>query len=292
MKRILGEFLLCLEAAGRSPRTLATYQERLGYVVAFLVERGIEKIADVRPDHLDAYVVGLRRRELSPVTIAGRIMVIKTFLAWCVRRRYLERSPADHLKKPRLERGGRSPPMARGDLALLIREAVRGRPRDLAVLLFLADTGCRVGELVRLKVGDVRLADLEARVDGKTGGRWVDFTERTRCAVEVWLSSRDGPSTGSGCDVGESLFGMTANGVRKMLERLGARAGVAGRVNPHSIRHLVGQAWLDDGANLELVRQKLGHRDITTTAMFYAHQDRERVKAASERYSLVNGENG
>ena len=281
MKRILREFLLCLEAAGRSPRTLATYEERLGYVLAFLEERGIEEVGAVRPGDLDAYVVGLRRQKLSPVTIAGRIMVMKTFFSWCVQRGYVERSPAGHLKKPKLERGGRSPPMARDDLGRLIREAEGGGARNLAVLLFLADTGCRVGELCSLRVGDVCLGRQEAYVNGKTGGRWVDFTERTVWAVEAWLVVRDG--------LGESLFGMSANAVRQMLRRMAKRAGVEGRVNPHSIRHLVGQAWLDDGANLELVRQKLGHRDITTTAMFYAHQDRERVKRATERYSLVNG---
>ena len=279
MKRILEEFLLYLEAGGRSLRTLATYQERLGYVLAFLGERGIGELEGVRPEHLDSYVCSLRRRGLSLATIAGRIQAVKAFFAWCVRRGHLERSPAEHLKKPKLEHGGRSMAMERDDLARLIG-AADGRPRDLAVILFLADTGCRVGELVRLKVGDVCPEKCEAHVNGKTGGRWVDFTERTARAVEAWLTLRDGP--------GESLFGMTANGVRKMLERAAKRAGVEGRCNPHSIRHLVGQAWLDGGANLELVRQKLGHKDIQVTAMFYAHQDRERVKRATERYSLVN----
>jgi len=282
MKRILGEFLLYLEAAGRARRTLDTYEERLGYVLTFLEERGVEEVTDVRPGDLDAYIVSLRRRGLSLVTIAGRIMVIKAFFAWCVRREYLERSPAAHLEKPRLERGGRSPPMAREDLGRLLAEAERGRPRDLAVLLFLADTGCRVGELIALRVGDVCLGKREARVNGKTGGRWVDFTGRTARAVGAWLAVRDGP--------GELLFGMTYAAVYKMLRRLAAKAGVEGRCNPHSIRHLVGQAWLDDGANLELVRQKLGHRDIQTTAMFYAHQDRERVRVATERFSLVSGQ--
>ncbi len=284
MRTILEEFLLCLEARGRSSRTLETYRERLGYLLAFLEERGIEELEDIRPGDLDAYVVGLRRRDLSPVTIAGRIVCIKAFFSWCVNRGHLERSPADHLRKPRLERGGRAVAMARGDLEKLLIEAERGRPRDLAVLLFLADTGCRVGELVSLRVSDVDVVGREAWVNGKTGGRWVDFTGRTAKAVEAWLTVRDGPE--------ESLFRMTADAVRKMLRRLAKRAGVEGRVNPHSIRHLVGQAWLDDGANLELVRMKLGHKDITTTAMFYAHQDRERVRAATEKFSLVRDGNG
>ena len=283
MKIVLDAFLLYLEAAGRAPCTLGIYRERVGYLLAFLKGRGIGELEDVRPGDLDAYVVSLRRRGLSLVTISGRIVVIKTFFAWCVKRGYLERSPADHLTKPKLERGGRSMAMARDDLARLVG-AADGRPRDLAVLLFLADTGCRVGELVALCVCDVCLEKCEAHVNGKTGGRAVDFTERTARAVEAWLTSRDGPE--------DTLFGMTANGVRKMLERLAERAGVTGRCNPHSIRHLVGQNWLDQGANLEIVRQKLGHRDIAVTAMFYAHQDRVRVKAATEKFSLVRDGDG
>lgn len=82
---------------------------------------------------------------------------------------------------------------------------------------------------------------------------------------------------------------MTVSGVWQMLRRHAIRAGIEGRYNPHAIRHLVGQAWLDDGANLELVKEKLGHKDIRTTSLFYSHQDRGRVKSATERFSLVNG---
>jgi len=273
----IDEFLLFLEAAGRSERTLGSYAERLRYLAAFLAEQGIDEINAVRATDLDRFVVSQRRRGLSAAAIAGRIQAIKAFFAWCVRRGYLERSPAAHLVEPRLEQGGRSAAMARGDLGRLLA-AAESRPRDLAVLLFLADTGCRVGELVRLEWNQVDLAERCAWVNGKTGGRYVDFTGRTAEALGRLLAVSDGPL----------VFGMTGNAVRKMLARLGARAGVTGRVNPHSIRHLVGQAWLDDGANLELVRQKLGHRDIQVTAMFYAHQDRERVRAATERFSLVN----
>jgi integrase/recombinase XerD len=280
MKEILDEFLLSLEARGRAERTLGAYAERVGAVLAFLAERGIQDIDAVQASDLDRFVVSQRRRGLSSVTIADHVQALKAFFAWCVRRGYLAGSPADHLVKPKLERGGRSPVMARADLAALIGAAEEGKPRDLAVLLFLADTGCRVGEVVALTRLDVNLAHREAIVRGKTGARVVDFTERTAEALEALNVSRNGAG---------SVFGMTGNAVRKMLQRLAGRAGVTGRVNPHSIRHLVGQAWLDDGANLELVRQKLGHADIQVTAMFYAHQDRARVKAATERFSLVNG---
>jgi site-specific recombinase XerD len=80
---------------------------------------------------------------------------------------------------------------------------------------------------------------------------------------------------------------MTVNQLYSRLKRLSEKIEGIVRFNPQSIRHRVGQAWIDKGANLELVRQKLGHADITTTAMFYANQDRERVKRATKKYSIL-----
>jgi integrase len=77
---------------------------------------------------------------------------------------------------------------------------------------------------------------------------------------------------------------MKSEGIHRVFKRLGEAAGVKGRYNPHALRHLVGQRFTDEG-NLELARQKLNHSSIHVTAMFYAHQDRERVQKATVRFS-------
>jgi len=58
------------------------------------------------------------------------------------------------------------------------------------MILFLTDTGCRSGELRSLKMQDVNLEKREAWLEGKTGGRWVDFIERTARAIQDWLEVR------------------------------------------------------------------------------------------------------
>jgi len=180
--------------------------------------------------------------------------------------------------------------MAVEDLARLVavaeKRAEAGKPRDLALLLFLVETGCRAGEAASLRISWLRLETGDGIVEGKTGERAVDFTGVTVAALRAWLAVR--PAVDDDCVwVGQRGGCLSARGIYEVLRRLGREAGVEGRFNPHAIRHLVGQSW-SDRVNLELVRQKLGHQDIHTTAMFYSNQDRERVKAATQKLSLVN----
>lgn len=282
MRKAVAAFLLALEANGRAERTIFTYKERLGYLVEFLEGLGVYEVEAVGAGDLDAYVVSQYRRSLSPYTIGGRIMVAKAFFAWCVRRHYLSESPAVHLRKPKAERS-RSKAMALDDLRKLIEVAEeRGNLRDLGVLLLLGDSGCRSGELVSLRVADLDLARCEARVRGKSGARVIYFTEQTARAIREWLAVRDVEDG--------TLFGMSYHAVYKMMQRLARRAGIEGCCNPHSIRHAVGQSWADQSVNPALIQAKLGHKSVEVTLMFYSHQDGKRVKAATERYSLVGHE--
>jgi site-specific recombinase XerC len=137
-----------------------------------------------------------------------------------------------------------------------------------------------------LDLADLDLTRMEARVNGKTGFRVLDFGEVTSEALKVWLDVR--PKTDPVAVFTTREGRISHRCIYTHFEDLAADLGVK-RFNPHSIRHRVGQSWVDSGANLELVRLKLGHKDVTTTARFYTHQDRERVKRASRKYSVIGG---
>jgi integrase/recombinase XerC len=317
----VANFLMSLEADGRSLKTLETYQWRLGQFLQFLEARKVRELEGIRAEEVDAWAVAMRRQGeryadhpwrpaegggLSEATIAGRIQAVKAWLRWCVERGYLERSPARHLRRPKLQHaisgGRRSKAMKAQDLAKMEEiaelKARLGHPRDLALLCFLADTGCRVGELCALRIQDLDLERCEAAVDGKTGPGVVDYGERAAQALQKWLDWRpdlehDFVFVSLSNDPERRYQPLSEVGVYQMLKRLALLAGVRGAFNPHSIRHLVGQHFTDEG-NLELARQKLRHSAISTTADFYAHQDRERLKKATERLSLLhrNGSGG
>lgn len=309
LEKALEKFLLALESCGRRPRTIDSYQQRLEGMRRFLDTQGITTIEAVEPDVLDIWIVELRRQEkrweghpkkstvegsLSEVTIAGRIQSAKAFFNWCVERRYLKTSPAVHLRKPNLDYEVRpNKIMALEDMISMVEaakeKATTGYPRDLALLMFLIETGCRVGEAASLQLQWLNLEKCEAKVYGKTKWRWTDFAESTLEALRIWLSVRPNVKHDF-VFVGQDGSALSERGIYEVLHRLAQKSGVEGRFNPHSIRHLVGQTWSDE-TNLELVRQKLGHRHISTTSMFYSHQDRPRLKKATRELSLVQGRN-
>ncbi len=100
MKDKIDAFVCALKARGCSSRTIETYRWRLTQ----LREATGKPTLAISAEDLDQYIVDLWARNLSPVTVATRIQSIKTYFKWCVERSYLDRSPAMHLKKPKLER--------------------------------------------------------------------------------------------------------------------------------------------------------------------------------------------
>lgn len=283
-------YLIHLEAMGRAPRTIQSARERLAYFQTFFRERGVSNLDALTPELIDLYIVSMRRKELSPVTVAGRQQALKAFLAWCVKRGYMRKSPAAHLKKPRLNFDARNKAMRQKDLdAMLKRAHDDGRLFEEAALALLADTGCRPGELCSITVQDIDHLHREIRVRGKTGERIVDYTEITEEILGRYLEYR-ASIVQTGVDalfVNTKGLPATTNVLYLRFRALARSVGNVERFNPQSIRHRVGQGWVDAGANLELVRLKLGHRDITTTSMFYANQDRERIKDATAKYTLL-----
>jgi len=303
-------FTLSLEAAGRSPQTIRSYSGRL---LVFAESCGAVDLEEITPIHIDRWMVKLRRQErkysnhptrpeaegkLSPYTISGRIQAVKRFLRWCVDRGYLDQSPAAHLRRGKPKGSASKRVMSRRDFDKMVTfagslVAEKGNWRDLALLLFVADTGARAGETAGLRIPDLDLLKREAVINGKTGEGVVDFTHTTAQVLRFWLDSRPVPiDEPDSRHVFVVLYGATQGrpllpgGIYQIFRRLGLAAGVEGRYNPHSLRHLVGQRYTDKG-NLELARQKLRHRDIKVTADFYSHQDRGRIKAATQRLSLA-----
>jgi site-specific recombinase XerC len=275
----IDEFCIHLEAKGRADRTIEVYRERLAALKCFA------DIDQVTSSDLDNLIVGMHRRGLAAATIAGYVQAVRTFFTWCHRHRYIYCYPAGDLVRPDIRHRIEIKAIRQEDLDLLIDEAERrGLALELAVILFLADTACRAGELRQLNLTDIDLVRLEAHCNGKTGVGILDFTERTAEAIRAWLTIRPAtdPTALFTTRRGRLSYGRLYDCIEALAHELGIQ-----RHNPHSIRHRVGQGWIDAGANLELVRLKLRHRDISTTAMTYGNQDRPRIKAATKKYSIV-----
>lgn len=306
VEEAISEFLASLEARGRSARTIQTYRQRLGLFAR--AGYGDLPVSSVKARHVDEWIIFLRRKPtrfenhpdrptesggLSPHTVNGRIQSLTTFFYWCKDRGYTNTAPTTNAKRKPV-RIDASKAMKPEDLTAMLAVAAEnaegGYCRDLALLMWLADTGARIGETVDLLIPDIDFENLEATIDGKTGPGIVDFTPPTADALSAYLNWRPDHIEHDfvWVNIGGRGFGrpLTPNAAYQALRRLARAAGVTGRFNPHSIRHLVGQTWADN-TNLELTRKKLRHANIASTAI-YSNQDRKRVKETTKKLSWVN----
>ncbi len=288
--KVVESYCTSLEALGRAKRTIGTNKERLEDFQKFLLGQDIKEIERINPEIIDAYISSSYRKGLSVFTVAGRVQVIKHFFSWSVKRNFLQESPANHLRKPHLDHSAKDKAILQEDLEAMIFFARKTKKIMVeTMLMILADTGCRSGELCGIDIGDIDFGKKEVFIDGKTGKRLLDFTDKTTDILQVYMKLRKQKRLSTSAFFLHDKNGrITTNQVYVRFRKIGEVLGIK-IYKPQAIRHRVGQGWLDQGANLEIVRQKLGHKDIQTTALYYSHQDRERLKKATKNFSLVKG---
>jgi integrase/recombinase XerD len=297
---------------GRAERTVQGYREKLATLLDFL---GDVDVATVTLDQLRAFVASLmgertlwpgdahkaRRGRLSPYSVMGYVRHVKRLFSWLTAEGHLQSNPAARLRVPK-PRERHVKAIAPDDLLALLRTTEGDTAidrRDRALILLLVDTGARAGGVCGLRLGDLDLDALTARVTEKGGRtRTVYYSALTAAALRAWLEVRP-------ADRGEWLFTglrerdaerVTPNGLRTMLARRARRAGVTGRCNPHSFRHGFAVAYLMDGGDLASLSALLGHSGITVTADYYARftpdQLQQKHAAHSPVLRMLGGGNG
>lgn len=285
----LNEARLTFLSLDRSPHTTYQYTLVLGRLVAAI---GPERdVALIRYEDLADYLAGLKRKGLKPSTREGYLAVIRSFFSWCVRRGYLDKSPTKDLRV-RLPRDQLHQPRAvpPEELRRMIEYArVTGQRRNYAIMLFLADTGARVGGLVSMTISKLDLGDLCALIIEKGNKPHMAlFSETTADALRDWLQWRprvghDYVWTGQGPDYAPLKRGAVAAVVRRLARRTGASRAWG----PHSIRHAVGHAYAKAGIPVTVTQQKLGHSTPLITMQSYYPDDVEYLRQVSREHPLA-----
>jgi integrase/recombinase XerD len=154
--------------------------------------------------------------------------------------------------------------------------------RERTMLELMYASGLRVSELVDLKIMELSLNDGVLRITGKGAKtRLVPFGAPARAWIERYVSQARGIILNGQQD--DALFVTSRGGpmTRQMfwilVKKHAARAGIAGPLSPHTLRHAFATHLLNHGADLRVVQLLLGHADISTTQI-YTHVARERLK--------------
>lgn len=263
------------------PTTRTSYQYVLNNMTQYVgPQRPIERVSTT--DLLE-YMQGIRSRNLAPATDNKYIKTIKTFFNWLVKAGYLQESPAAILRQPRLPAYVTRDKAMPDDKLAIVLDYAQWRPRDYALILFLADTGCRRTGAATLQVKDLMLDQQRAYVTEKGDKtRLVAYGSECSKALRRWLDIR--------IDEGPYVFHRRGNAIKpaaisQIFRRACIAAGV-GSYGSHSLRHRKGHQLADARVAPSVAATALGHSDPSITFKHYYPADWESAEKELRSLSI------
>ena len=267
------EYYLKIERA-MSPNTVASYCSDVKKFAEFHND-ALEK-AD--PDAVISYLSS--RKKLSERSQARLLSSLRSFYDWLVLEKVIEENPCDKVDMPKL--GVYLPKVLSVEEVEAIIDSVQREDwfglRDKAILEVLYGCGLRVSEAVELKISGVYLDEGFLRVIGKGNKeRLVPLGEMAGDALRNYLDSRPAPADAESDDVlFLNRFGKRFSRVSmfNLVKKQALAAGITKELSPHTFRHSFATHLVENGADLRVVQEMLGHESITTPEV-YTHIEAE-----------------
>ena len=209
---------------------------------------------------------------LSKRSQARILSSLNSFFDYLIKEGERTDNPASMVDSPKL--GQYLPTVLSIEEVYDILDASRN-PRDRAILELLYGCGLRVSELCSLKISQLYLDELFLKVKGKgSKERLVPMAESTAEAVSLYLSERNGSDARNEDTLFLNRFGSALSRVSvfNLVKDTALRAGVSKNISPHTFRHSFATHLIENGADLRVVQEMLGHESILTTEI-YTHVD-------------------
>lgn len=276
---------------GLSKNTQLAYLRDLRLLMKSLQLKADEELLQVSRQQLIAYLVRLKQEGRAASTVARKLASIKAFYRFLTAERYIRRNPAEVLEAA--SRGLHLPKvLSVQEVERLLDEPNLGTLdgyRDKTMLELLYATGMRVSELVNVPVKNVDMKMQYVIVMGKgSKERMLPLGRIALHYLEHYLTVVRPQLLHGKPDKAAELFvtgwggPMTRERFYEIIVAYGKSAGISKRVTPHMLRHSFATHLLNNGTDLRIVQELLGHADISTTQI-YTHLDVERLREVYDK---------
>ncbi|MGH7168706.1 MAG: tyrosine recombinase, partial [Gemmataceae bacterium] len=266
---------------GLAGNTLLAYGRDLDRFSQWVAGGGLTAYLHPSLRELSHYLEFLRAEELAPPSVARHLVALKMFYRFLRLEERTTESTVDLLSSPALWE--RIPHVLSPESVTKLLDAPlaidRYFLRDRAILETLYATGCRVSEVAGLKMEDLYLDSAFCKCFGKgSKQRIVPLGGPAINALRAYLEGLRPRLTRTAADatwvfVSRGGKGLTREMLWIMVRKYARRAGLTGKVCPHTLRHSFATHLLSGGADLRTVQELLGHANIRTT-QHYTHVDR------------------
>jgi len=281
----INDFLIYLQAEKRyAGHTIKAYQTVLNQFHAFCQEQGKEGM-DLHFKTIRMWVVSQMDSGISPRTVHRKLTTLRTYCKYLIKEGELESNPLDRVLKPKINK--RNPVFVdEGNMDHLLDEYAFGEDfegvRNRLIIDLLYQTGMRRSELLGLKTGSLESRAKSLKVLGKRNKeRLIPLNDELIDAINHYLGFRKEVLT----DPEVEALIVTAKGqpayesmIYRIVKKYLALVTTLDKKSPHVLRHTFATHMLNRGADLNAIKELLGHANLSATQV-YTHNTFKKLKS-------------
>nr|WP_244359234.1 site-specific tyrosine recombinase XerD [Dolosigranulum pigrum] len=289
----LAEYIIYLKIErGLSANTVTSYKRDIEKYLTFLTEKKITQLDEVSRFEILDFLQTLRQSGAADNSIIRMVSSLRKFHQYLKRESIVSDDPMQLIDTPKK---ASTLPKAISPQAVeqLLEAPDTTTPlgvRDRTILELMYATGLRISELVNLKLSDMHLTMGFIQTMGKgEKERIIPLGEIASQWLNHYLDGARVYLQDQSAETSEYVFlnsrgkGLSRQGVWKKVKQLALEAGIDQNVTPHTLRHSFATHLLENGADLRMVQELLGHADISTTQI-YTHITKTRLKQVYSDY--------
>lgn len=250
-------------------------------VMSFLIWLEETNVGSVDYNKIREYLRFIHKYNYKKTTIARKISALRTFYKYLYRERVVEVNPVSNISAPKK---GKSLPkfLDKDEIEQILNNVNIENPagfRNRAILELLWATGMRISELSGLNFGDLNLEHNEIKVFGKgSKERIVLISERAKSYIQRYIEharrlvAKDFPPPPQDEDspvfINNTGYRLNPKTIRNVINSIVDKISLPKKVTPHMFRHSFATYLIENGADLRVVQELLGHASISNTQIY------------------------
>lgn len=278
---------------GLSDNSVTAYELDFKRLKTYMDEHHID-VVRATFDDLQAFVFENFKRIKSAKTQARLLSSIHSFYRFLLYHHYIEQDPSELLEMPRVEKH-LPEVLSIEEIDAMIAQIDMSKPeghRNRAIIEMLYGSGLRVSELTELKLSNIYRKEGYMRILGKgSKQRLVPISPVADEQFGYWLVDRSQldikPEATDIAFLNHYGRQLTRAMIFTIVKRLATAAGIRKTISPHTLRHSFATHLLQNGADLRIIQQLLGHESIVTTEI-YTHVNIQNLREAVLKYHPEN----
>ena len=278
LPKLAQEFLVVKSIGGLSKKTLYNYKLYLE-IFFFTIKKSPEQIKKL---DIEIFLYKYQQERCITNRSLDKVLdCLKSFFSWLYQSEYIDRNPAASVHSIKCEKV-RQDYLTEEELEVVRRNCTTLREKALIELLF--STGCRIAEIVNMKISDINFKEKTIKILGKGNKQRIGFLNvRAEFAILDYLNSRTDSSPYLFISSKQPYSQLGVDGVQKIIRLLAEKTSISKKITAHTFRRTMATILLNRGMPVEIIQQILGHEQINTT-LIYAQTSLQNVQTQYKKY--------